>query len=54
MKLIDVKSITYIDFGVENNEKVPKYEVGDSVRISKYKNIFAKGFALNWRGLKKF
>ena len=26
----------------------PKFKVGDYVRISKYKNIFAKGYALNW------
>ena len=29
-----------IDFGIENNEKDPKFKVGDHVRISKYKNIF--------------
>ena len=42
-KPADVKSSTYIDFVIENNEKDPKLEVGDQVRISKYKNIFAKG-----------
>ena len=36
MKPVDVKSSTYIDFGVENNDKYPKFEVGDHVRISKY------------------
>ena len=30
------------------NDKHPKFKVGDNVRISKYKNIFAKGNALNW------
>ena len=25
-----------------------KFEVGDHVRISKYKNLFAKGYAPNW------
>ena len=47
LKLIAVKSSTYIDFDVENNDKDPKFEVGDHVRISKYQNIFAKGFTPN-------
>ena len=42
MKAVDVKSSTYIDFGVKNSEKDPKFKVADHVRISKYKNIFAK------------
>ena len=37
MKLTDVKSATYIDFHKENNKKDPKFEIGDHVRISKYK-----------------
>ena len=48
MKLIDVKSSTYIDFGKENNDKDPKFKVSDHVRISKCKNIFAKSMAPNW------
>ena len=48
MKPVDVKSSTYIDFGIENNEKDPKFQVGDQVRISKYKSIFAKGYTTNW------
>ena len=32
----------------EYNEKDPKFKVGDHVRISKYKNIFAEGNGLNW------
>ena len=36
----------YID---ENNEKDSKFKVGDRVRISKFKNIFAKGYTPNWR-----
>ena len=43
MKPIDVKDNTYIDFNKEVNDKDPKFMVGDHVRISKYKNIFAKG-----------
>ena len=47
MKLIDVKNNkkVYID---EHNEKDSKFKVGDRVRISRYKNIFAKGYAPNW------
>ena len=48
MKPFDVESRTYIDFDKENNKEVPKFEVGDHVRISKYKNIFAKGYIPNW------
>ena len=48
MKFIDVISGTYIDFDVENNDKDSKFNVGDLVRISKYKNIFAKGHTQNW------
>ena len=43
MKPIDVKNNTYINVGKEVNDKEPKYKVGDHVRISKYKNFFAKG-----------
>ena len=38
-----ITSGTYIDFNKENNKEGPKFKVGDIVRISKYKNIFAKG-----------
>ena len=48
MKSIDVKDNTYIDFKKEVNDKDPKSKVGDRVRISKYKNIFAKGYKRNW------
>ena len=48
MKPVDVKDNTYIDSmelgsSKEVNDKGPKCKVGDYVRISKYKNIFAKG-----------
>ena len=46
MKHVDVNSSTY-GFGVENNEKDPKFEVGDHVRISIYNYIFAKGYTPN-------
>ena len=43
MKPADVKDNTYIDFDKKVNDKDhPKFKVGDHVRISKYKNIFAK------------
>ena len=53
MKSIDVKDNTYVDSmelhsKKEVNDKDPKFKVGDRVRISKYKNIFAKGYTPNW------
>ena len=48
MKPVDVKGNTYIDFEKEVNDKDPKFKVGDHVRISRYKNIFAKGYTPNW------
>ena len=47
MKTVDVKNNSYIDFKKEVNDKDPKFKVGDHVRISKYKNIFAKGYTPN-------
>ena len=47
-KPIDVKGNTYINFEKEVNDKDPKFKVGDYVRISKYKNIFAKVYMPNW------
>ena len=38
----------YIDFGKEVNDNDPEFKVGDHVRISKYKNIFAKDYTPNW------
>ena len=48
MKPINVKDNTYIDLRKESNDKVLKFKVGDHVRISKYKCIFAKGYMPNW------
>ena len=42
MKPADIKSSTYIVFNNKNNKEDPKFEVSGHVRISKYKNIFAK------------
>ena len=47
MKPIDVKDNTCINIGKEINDKYPKFQVRDHVRISKYKNIFAKGYTPN-------
>ena len=44
---VDVKNNTYIDFGEKNNNKDPKFKVGDHVRTSTYKNVFAKGYTPN-------
>ena len=48
MKPINVKDNAFINIDKEVNYKDPKYKVGDHARISKYKNIFAKGYTLNW------
>ena len=48
MKPINVKDNTYVNIGKEVNDKDPKFNVGNHVRISKYKNIFAKGYTPNW------
>ena len=48
-KPVDVKDNTYIDAMVfHSDDKDPKFKVGDHVGISKYKNIFAKGYTPNW------
>ena len=47
MKPTDVKDNTYISFEKEVNYKDPKFKVGDYVRISKYENVFAKGYMSN-------
>ena len=48
MKPTDVNDNTYINTSKEINNKDPKFKVGDYVRISKYKDIFAKGHTPNW------
>ena len=40
--------IHILDFSKEDDDKDPRFKVGDHVRISKYKNIFAEGYTLNW------
>ena len=51
LKSVDVKENTDIDFGKEVHDKDPKFKVGNHVRISKYKNIFAKLYTPNWSEL---
>ena len=48
MKPVDIKLNTYIDSSKEINDKDPKYKIADHLKISKYKNIFAKGYVRNW------
>ena len=48
VKPVDVKSNAHIDFSKENNNENPKFEVGDNIRISKYKSVFAKSYTPNW------
>ena len=48
MKPVDVKSSTYINSCKEIDDRDPKFEIGDIVRISKYKNIFGKDYTPNW------
>ena len=48
VKAIDVKSDFYSEFNVDSNKKDPKFKVGDHVRMSKFKNIFAKRYTPNW------
>ena len=48
MKPIDVTDDSYDKYTEDFNKKDPKFKVGDHVRISRYKNIFAKGNAPNW------
>ena len=48
MKPRDVTDDSLLSISEESNKKNPKFKVGDHVRISKYKNIFAKGYTPNW------
>ena len=48
IKPVEVKSNTYIYFNKENNKVDPRFKVDDYVRISKYKDVFAKVYVPNW------
>ena len=47
MKPIDVTDDSYAEYNEDFNKKDPKFKVGDHVRISKYKIVFAKGYTPN-------
>ena len=48
MKSIDVTDDSYAEYNKDSNKRNPKFKVGDLVRMSKCKNIFAKGYVPNW------
>ena len=48
MKPIDVTNDSFAEYNEDSNKTNPKFKVGDHVRISKYKNIFAKRYSPNW------
>ena len=48
MKPIDVTSDSFAEYNEDSNNKNLKFKIGDHVRISKYKNILAKGYTPNW------
>ena len=48
IKPSDVTGDSYVEYNEESNKKNPKFKVDDRVEISKYKNIFAKGYVPNW------
>ena len=48
MKPIDVTDDSFAEYSEDFHKKDPKFKVRDHVRISKYRNIFAKGYAPNW------
>ena len=48
MKPADVGDNSFAEYNAESNEKDPRFKVRDHVRISKFKNVFAKGYTPNW------
>ena len=48
IKPVEVKGNTYIGYIKKVNDKYPKFKAGDQVKITKYKNIIAKGSSPNW------
>ena len=48
MKPKGVTDDSFVEYSEETNKKSPKFKVGDNVRISKYKNSFAKVYTPNW------
>ena len=48
MKPKDVKDDNFTKYVEESNKKSSKFNIANRVRISKYKNMFAKGYTPNW------
>ena len=48
MRPIDVTNDSYAEYNEDSNKRNPKFKVGDHVRTSKYKTIFAKRYVPNW------
>ena len=48
MKPKDVSNNNFTKYVEESNKKDPKFKIGDRIRISKYKNVFAKRYTPNW------
>ena len=48
MNPIEVTEDSYAEYNENLNKKDPRFKIGDHVRISKYKNIFAKVYTPNW------
>ena len=48
IKPIDVTGDSYADYNEDFNKKYPKFNISDHLRISTYKNVFAKGYTPNW------
>ena len=48
IKPVDVKSDSFPEYNEKSNEKDSKFKVGDHIRISTFKNVFAKGYTPNW------
>ena len=48
MKPVNAKHDSFAEYNEKSNEKDPTFKVGDQVRISNFKNVFAKGYTPNW------
>ena len=48
IKPVDVGDDSFAEYYEESDEKYPKFKIGDHVRISKFKNVFAKVYTRNW------
>ena len=48
IKPADVKPNTYAESSKDINMKNAKFKISDTIRISKYKNMFTKGYTPNW------